>query len=79
MALPLNILAVFILSFKFSVVTCPPSVRDLTLSKNVRVPTAMVDENIVIDLLRKQRESTRGHGCCIGKIFYVTGCRPLKK
>lgn len=44
------LLVVFIRSITFSVVNSPPSVCDLKPSKNVSVPTAMANENIVINL-----------------------------
>lgn len=79
MAVPLKILVIFIMFFTCSVVNSPPTARGQNLSKNVSVPNTMVDENLVINLWRKRREATRGHGCPIGKFFYITGCRTFKE
>lgn len=79
MAVSLTILVVFIISIILSAVNSPSTDRDFKSTKNVSVPTEMVNESIIINLLRKRRETTRGHGCPIGKIFYFTGCRTLKE
>lgn len=80
MAVPLKTITIFVMFITFSVLNSLSTVRDLNSSKDVSVLTPiMVDENIVINILRKGREVIRGRGCPKGKIFYFNGCRAFKE
>ncbi|CAB3227241.1 unnamed protein product [Arctia plantaginis] len=79
MAVPIKILVTFIVTFTFSVVNSPPTVRDLHPSKNASFQIARTDDEDVLNLSRKRRETARGHGCPKRKIWYYTRCRTYKE